>query len=425
MRPVRMANHFSELGIKTAVIAGCPTTYGPDAQIDASTEALVRPEVQVYRAKLAPPRNKLWRRLIQSGYTWEADEDFGRWRAQVLPVLHRAMEEFRPDFVLMTTPPFSLHSLAQHFAKHYTTPLIVDFRDAWSQWILTPYPTYLHYLHRLYCERALIKRSFLTTATSRVTLQDLARLHGKMAEQRLLYIPNSFDKFLRPQFSQLDTDAELNILYLGSFYFNPGSQALLDQPWYKKRPHQWLQYAPRREDWSFRGPQRLLKIFDRFLAAREDGPRVRFTFAGRKPEWWDSVLTTDRLRQNCVHLGPLPKDEALKQLARADALAITSSKVLGGADYSIAGKTYEYLASRKPIIAFVCEGAQRDLLATSGAALCLDPENIAESARQLDELLAGKIQLCPNQPFIEEHLTGNVLERLLETLERRLLVSSE
>lgn len=424
MRPVRMANHFQKMGLETRVIAGCPSTYDGRGHLDPGLESLVSPQVEVLRVPLGPPPGGLWRRLILSGYTQHPDEIGLRWKTNLWPALVKELEEFQPDFVLITIPPFSLHSVA-HAVSARGVPLVVDFRDAWSQWILTPYATYLHYRHRLACERALIRSSSLTTVTSQVTLRDLARLHGAEAEQKLEYIPNSFDQFESPEFSQISQAGHpLRLLYLGTFYYNPASQSLSERPWYRKKPHQWFQYAPRKEDWSYRGPQRLLQVFDRFLQLKNPSQKVSLTIAGSKPDWWDSVLTSERLRQHCQHLGPQPKEEALRLLSESDAVVITSSKVLGGADYSIAGKTFEYLAARKPILAFVCEGAQKDLLQASGCALCLDPDQTEGAARQMEELMAGKMQLSPNQSFVEDHLTERVLGRLLASIERRISESS-
>lgn len=421
MRPLRMANEFVRRGIETLVLAGDIGTYDSTLQVDSSMSSLISGEIQLCRPALGPPPSRILRRLISSGYAWEPDETFRRWKSSLLPILEDRLREFRPDVVLVTMPPFSMHSVVLYLARHHReVPVVADFRDAWSQWILAPYPSYLHYRYRVWCERKTIESSMLTMTTSLVTLRDLRELHGERVAERLRYVPNSFDHFVEERFTNLDLDKpELSLLYLGSFYYNPQSQRLLDKPWYRKSPHQWLQYSPRREDWSYRSPLRLLQIFDRLLEIRPG--RVKLIFAGRKPGWWADAVFSQRLRDHTEHVGPLPKDEALERLTRADALIITSSKVLGGPDYSIAGKTYEYLASRKPILAFVCNGAQRDLLAESGAALVLDPDEKEASAQQLAALLAGNLTLSPNHAFIEGHLTGNVMERLLETLERRLL----
>lgn len=415
MRPVRMANFFQRAGLKTMVLCGGPSSY--EGKIDWTLDDLVGPDVDVVRADLEPPIAGIWGRLLTSGYTQYTDDVFARWRIQLRSALNDVLRNFRPDFVILTLPPFSLHRIMM-WPELRQIPVVVDFRDAWSHWTLTPYATYFHYLHRLYCERATLARAGLGLVTSKVTLDDLASVHGDRIREKLLYIPNTFDEYSRQRFQPIRQDRErLELLYLGSFYYNPDSQRLLNEPWYRKRIHQWLQYAPRFEDWSYRGPERLLRILDKALVSGDGKPRFKVTFAGKRPDWWESLLRTDRLRSCCTHLGFIPKAEAMERLQNADALLLTSSKVLGGDDYSIAGKTFEYLASRKPIIGFVCPGAQRDLLEESGVALCLDPDDTSISANRFNSFLAGEIQLKPNETFIESHKTNQVLAKLLLELE--------
>ena len=95
-----------------------------------------------------------------------------------------------------------------------------------------------------------------------------------------------------------------------------------------------------------------------------------------------------------------------------DALLITSAKQFGGRDYSIAGKTFEYIQMQKPVIAFVCEGAQKDLLKKSGTALICEPDNTTESVNQLSGLFGGVIELKPDFPFLKE-LTREILTKNL------------
>lgn len=422
MRPVRMANYFAEQGIKTCVIAGDPSTY--EGHIDSSLYDLVDSRVEVLRAKLGPPASPLWRRLVTSGYVGKADEIFGRWKGQALPLIREAIGRFKPDVLLMTVPPFSLSELAGQLGREFEIPLLVDFRDAWSQWVLTPYASYFHYLHRLWCERKLLRTAAMVTVTSQVTLRDLVRLHGRTAEQKLVYAPNSFDEFLSEPFTNISLESgRVSLLYLGTFYYNKAWQRLFEIPWYRKKVHQWFQYSPRLEDWSYRGPERLLKIFDAFLGLDERHQCVQMVFAGKKPDWWESALFSDRLKSNCVHLGSVPKSEALELLKEADGLILTSNKVVGGADYSIAGKTYEYLAVQKPILGVVCEGAQKDFLLASGAALCLEPDETDDSARRMADLIDGTRPLEPNRQFVESHLTSQVLDELLGQMNERLAKS--
>ena len=92
-------------------------------------------------------------------------------------------------------------------------------------------------------------------------------------------------------------------------------------------------------------------------------------------------------------IGELSHHDSLLFQQQCDALLITSAKQLGGRDYSIAGKTFEYLQMQKTIIAFVCEGAQKDLLEEAGTAMICDPDNTEEAVVQLHDLLREEYSL--------------------------------
>ena len=120
----------------------------------------------------------------------------------------------------------------------------------------------------------------------------------------------------------------------------------------------------------------------------------------------------------CHHYGYLSHNEVLEFQKNCDALLITSSKVISGRDYSIAGKTYEYFTIGKPIIAFVCEGEQKDILIESGMAVILNPDETNESSNKLLNLFSGDIKLKPNIAEIEKYQRKKLTEKLSEIVKK-------
>lgn len=210
--------------------------------------------------------------------------------------------------------------------------------------------------------------------------------------------------------------------YVGTFYYSPAARAAMMQPWWRKKPNRMIQYSPRREDWLYRSPWFFFQAVARLLADHpEYRARLRLRFAGQKPDWIEAQVNELGLAGNVEFLGLLDHAGALKFQEDCDALLVTSSKVIGGADYSIAGKTFEYFSMRKPIVGFVADGAQKDLLAESGLAVICDPDNPADSARQLDQLISGQLRLEPNIPFLKtlhrRELTRKLAALLREAVE--------
>ncbi|MBL8010255.1 MAG: glycosyltransferase, partial [Flavobacteriales bacterium] len=116
--------------------------------------------------------------------------------------------------------------------------------------------------------------------------------------------------------------------------------------------------------------------------------------------------------------GRVDHASSLRFQAACDALLITSSKVVGGRDYSIAGKTFEYVAQVKPMLAFVCEGAQRDLLERTGLSIACPPDDPAAAADRIVDLLEGRCTLRPDKAFIHDLHIERITERFSQVVQR-------
>ena len=92
--------------------------------------------------------------------------------------------------IIITAPPFNLLKLAVKVSKKYNSPLIVDMRDPWTLWNLTPYSNYFNYLSVKRRERKVFKQASKIIVTSRVTIEDFKKLHPSINPDKFVYIPN-------------------------------------------------------------------------------------------------------------------------------------------------------------------------------------------------------------------------------------------
>jgi len=95
---------------------------------------------------------------------------------------------------------------------------------------------------------------------------------------------------------------------------------------------------------------------------------------------------------------------------------VTSSKVINGQDYSIAGKTFEYISMRKPIVGFVCDGAQKRLLEKTGLSLICDPDTPGPSAGKLESLIDTQVEFSPNRKFLTSLHRRLLTKKLADTV---------
>lgn len=341
-------------------------------------------------------------------------ENFNKYASDII---HRE----KPVLIFVTAPPFSVISLANELAKKHDLPLVVDLRDAWSNWVVGPYASYFHYLRVFWAERKILRVADKIVVTSKQTIADFKNLHSVIANSKYHYIPNGYDGELNTWVNELGVKKEIVIGYVGSFYYSPSARKNLLTSWYKKRGHNILQYTPNIQDWLYRSPFYFFKAISQLFILHPDlKDKLKVKFAGSKPKWLDEMVKEFALENTVEFLGVLPHTESIAFQRNTDLLLITSSKVIDGLDYSIAGKTYEYFQNQKPILAFVCEGAQKEILEESGMAIICDPDNIEKSAQTLFNALAGKVKLNPNITFLNALNKRKLTQELVEVFEECL-----
>lgn len=345
--------------------------------------------------------------------------EVNNWKKKFYAAVHKAIEQYAPEMIFATVPPFSILPLTNTIAKKYKLPLVLDFRDAWSQWRTLPYGTVFHYWKTLKMERKYLNSANAIIGTSKQTLDEFKKLHSKIPASKFHYIPNGYNGELL-NWKPINPHKELfTIGYVGSFYFSAEARKQMLDPWWKKRGHKMLQYIPHIQDWLYRSPYFFFKTIKQFnISYPVLAKKIRIKFAGKKPNWLIEMIRQFGLEEQVDLMGELSHHESLLFQQQCAALLITSAKQLGGRDYSIAGKTFEYLQMQKPIIAFVCEGAQKDLLEEAGTAMICDPDNTEEAVVQLHDLFTGRIQLSPRYNFLNNLTRERLTAQLAEIIKR-------
>lgn len=338
-----------------------------------------------------------------------------KWKTNLLSEIDKIFTQYDPKALFVTAPPFSMLKLAYEISVKYKLPLILDFRDPWLMWRIVPYGTYFHYLLTKRKQEQYIKHSDAVIATSDQTLIDFMTVHPKVEQRKYKLIYNGYDEVITDWTMKLPPadKAEIVIGYVGSFYYNPEARAQMMMPWYQKKINRYLQYTLRKEDWLYRSPYFFFAAINKlFELDPKLKTRVKIEFIGVIPFWLEPMINQFRLAGNCKLSGPKTKRESIAFQKNCDFLLLTSSKVIDGEDYSIAGKTFEYFSMRKPIIAFVCKGAQKRMLLNSGMSLFCDPDNTSESAKQLLKLFEGKAEITPNPGFLNSLHRKNLTQKL-------------
>lgn len=405
-RSVKLTQYLPEQGITpTVVTTDCASIegwFGP--RFDSTTARDLIPALTINRVPCPPPRaaphplvQRLWHFFSLGG-------DVGsRWAPGVTRVWDQVVAESRPAAVYVSVPPFSVAPLALQLGRRSGLPVILDFRDHWSQWCDVAYPTWWHYRAALRAERACLEGAAAVLGVTDQLIRDLQQVHPHVDPSKFHVVPNGWDGALAAPTARADSaGAPFVIGYVGSFYYSPVNRASVMEPWWRKAPRHWLQYAPRRADWLYRSPYFFFRALKRLLDQRPElRARLRVRFAGDPQSWLDRQVMEFGLQDVVEHVGRLTHDACLEFEAACDALLVTSVKVVGGRDYCIAGKTFEYLAAGRPILGIVTEGEQRDFLESCGAAIVGDADDPEASARAIEQVVTAGFVPAPDPVFLQ------------------------
>jgi Glycosyl transferase 4-like domain len=427
-RSLAFVKWLPQYGINPIVITLDRSSYTDvfnESMVDESLGKKIREEATIIEIKSEklPRQSKV--EEFASIYFSIYGNEVKRWRQNYFGALPDIIEKYKPAAVFATAPPFSIYPLALRTSKMYSLPLLLDFRDAWSQWRTVPFGTRAHYWANLAMEKKCLKQADAIVVTSLETMKDLQRLHVGVNCSKFHYVPNGYEGKIE-EWSPLDiTREEFTIGYVGSFYYSPEAREQMLVPWWKKRGHRMLQYIPQRQDWLYRSPYFFFKTLHHLNTINPNlANKIRVKFVGKRPAWLADMISNFDLTGKVELMGEVAHSEAVEFQRKCDLLLITSAKRIGGKDYSVAGKTFEYIQAQKPILAFVCEGAQKDLLQKTGLALICEPDEVTESAQKIIDLVTGKISLQPNWEFnallSREKLTEQLAGIIRKALEKQV-----
>ena len=343
------------------------------------------------------------------------------WEKEIIKYIKNNIDISKISLIYCSIPPFYTSLIAVKMAKIFKLPLILDFRDPWLIWRTSPYSTYLHYYFTRFYEKRCIEKAQSIIVTSDQTMKDYIRLYPSIPISKYHLITNGYDAEISDWNFIDSNNAKFIFGYVGSFYYSVKARQDMFSPWWKKKGHRALQYLPQKQDWLYRSPFYFFKaISQMFLDHPEMKTRVEIRFAGTIEDWLIDMVKEFNLSDNFQHLGLLPHKEALEFQQSCNALLLTSAKVIEGEDYSIAGKTFEYISMHKPIIGFVCKGAQQRILQNSGVSLICDPDDSITSSKKLFELINGNLTFSPNVEFLNrlsrENLTLELSNVINETI---------
>lgn len=271
----------------------------------------------------------------------------------------KAVKKEKVDLIYTTSVPYSAHLIGLHLKRRFPgIPWVADFRDEWTNnpYLLdNPHNKLRMSIEKRMERRVLEKADYLITNTP-VMLDNFLRINSGMAlEDHFSVIPNGYDSDDFKGVTGIPpSNDSFTITYTGSMY------------------------GRRKPDYFFQALSELI------AEGKIDRAKIKVQLIGiLQKDSLDKLLDRYSLQETVKILPYMDHDECVAYMAASDALLL----IEGGGPGSEAfytGKVFEYLASRRPILANIpAKGAAAQLISSTRAGLISDYNDIERTKENL------------------------------------------
>lgn len=419
-RSLKFIKYLPQFGIEPVVISLPPEQAARlfNARIDENLLKEIPDSVPVYRipcGEIKFPSNRV---LAYLDSFFSLNDKFqDAWQKNLLAELPSIIKKHQPSALYVSLPPFSMGIAMEKIARHYNIPLVADMRDLWAYWGSSLLPSKLHFLVKKNQERKLFNTAAKIIGVTPQVVDIFRKAHPQIPASKFEIIYNGYDDLQTPALQHKEDDGLFRIGYTGAFYYEPESNELGLQKWWKRPGHKKIQYKPIAEDWKYRSPYFFLKTLKAFFEKYpEYRSKVRFEFIGREPRWLGGMLDEFGLRPYYTAHGFLAYEQVQKLQQSFNVFLATSEKVLGGEHYCLPSKVFDYLKYQKPVLAFVTPGVQKDFLTGAGIGTWFDPDDVEGSVEKLKALVDTPPKVGTNQTYLAQFSRKALAEKLAKLL---------
>lgn len=365
-----------------------------------STTVLTR-ETPDRRGRWDPEDRTLLREILSNVrvHRVDAPERASSW-AKALPVLdqprthawveaayekaNKLIELELIDLVFITMSPFDLVHLGRRLQTQGKVPVVYDLRDPWALdgWRVHRNRGQWQRDHDFM--QLMLSQADGVIANTPQASQAFSRDTPTLQTTRLRTIPNGYDEndFDRTPLGAYQRDpTEFRLVHTGSLHAQrlENYKGVLGAV--KKRVH----YSPESIEPSGRSLLHLLEALRRLQRQRHPLAGImKLILAGLPDDATRRQVKAAGLDKIVQWTGYLPHHESVSLVQKADALFLPLHDVPPGqCSLIVPGKTYEYLASGRPVLACVPNGDARDLVQASPNGYCAAPCDAIDIARVL------------------------------------------
>ena len=378
-----VAYYFPPMGLsgvqRTAKLVKYLPEYGWDVTVltvevgayfafdDGLLEDILGPGIEVIRTRtLDPTSRKKGRTLVPfpeegkrrifsrlSQFFLLPDNKIG-WKKYSVKAGIEVARSRKIDLVFASAPPYTALLVGEAISSAVGIPLVLDYRD---DWISNPRRTYSTSVH-LWISRRLERRAVFAASVVLAinqTIADLVQTRHQHSDVRV--IPQGFDpEDFNTEAEDAESSTTMTFLYTGMFY-------------------------------DAQKPDTFLKALSALYESSPEAKHtVRARFIGLFSKRSERLVEALGLAGHVEIVGYMNHADSLAALKQCDIAWMTIGHQKG-ADMISTGKLYEYMGSRRPIMALIPDGEAKTALDPYGASFIADPNDVGAVTDLMRHLL--------------------------------------
>lgn len=398
-RGVKLCRDLLALGIEPRVVTVDPEAYRLPGEYapDPTLAADVPPGLRVVRTahgqrtalRTALSRLRVFRVAHHLAPRLLFERQAG-WLGPLTASLLAEIRDARPDVLLTSSQPYVAH-LAGLAAKRATgIPWVADFRDPWTHSWARSWPSWRAFRWEERAEEEVLAAADAAVANTPGSRTEWLARRPWMDPRRIVVARNGYDPEDLRVAPAAKPEGEFRIVHAGSFRARPPGA----EPAGARAALRWRGPEPVPYDLSTHSP---LPLF-RAVAASGD-PSLRVRLVGSVDPRWRETARSLGIEDRVDFAGYLPHREAAAEVLAADLLwlpAITRRD--GGPVSNVPAKTYEYLGSGRPVLAYAGPGDVRDTVSGRPRCRVADPADPAAADAIARVLAERPAAVAPDPP---------------------------
>ena len=408
-RPTKFARYLPEVGYQPLVLTGPGGAAGRWAPADSTLEHELPAQLELHRVPGPEPADEGLRahaeRWLRTTSPWTL------WWQQGVISATKSVADVDAIWTIMT--PYSSAQPSAQLSRALGCPWVADLGDPWALDEMMRYPTRAHLL----LERARMRRALTTAAAIVMSTNEAARRMRDFMPDfpgPIVTIGNGYDEADFAASPPPRTDGKLRIVHTGYLHTEQGLRQRN-----VGRLRRLLGGEVATVDVLTRSHVYLIEALERL---RRENPRlvdkIELHLAGvMSPADLEVAARSPfvRIRGYLNHL------ESIALMRSADLLFLPLQNLPPGRRAgTVPGKTYEYLAADRPILAALPPGDARDLVTAAGAAYVVGPDDTEGMVEVIRSLLADRTAQgsVRDMSVVAEHEYRSLVRRIGDVLDQ-------